>query len=227
MDNVRQPENVLGERDDNGAFAAGLFVLFVCGVCGFAVYRVAAVSICFIFAFKFYFAYLQCDDATLGAACKNRYADYANPYATPMDATMPAALLYGLIVLAYLLFSELLTNPNCFNWLLFAIWAGLILLPSLYFELQVNRFIAHELQVNRFIAQSLAAIRQPEKWSASKKLLWLLHGLVPLGMAAFSFYSAFTYHDHSVMWLKVGFFTLLIGIFIYRYLLLHLGFEAA
>ena len=144
---------------------------------------------------------------------KNRYADYARP----MDATMPAGLLYGLIVLAYLLFSELLTNPNRFNWLLFAIWAGLILLPSLYFELQVNRFIA----------QSLAAIRQPEKWSAGKKLLWLLHGLVPLGMAAFSFYSAFTLHDHSVMWLKVGFFTLLIGIFIYRYLLLHLGFEAA
>ncbi len=144
---------------------------------------------------------------------KNRYADYASP----MDATMPAGLLYGLIVLAYLLFSELLTNPSRFNWLLFAIWAGLILLPSLYFELQVNRFIA----------QSLAAIRQPEKWSAGKKLLWLLHGLVPLGMAAFSFYSAFTLHDHSVMWLKVGFFTLLIGIFIYRYLLLHLGFEAA
>ena len=144
---------------------------------------------------------------------KNRYADYASP----MDATMPAGLLYGLIVLAYLLFSELLTNPNRFNWLLFAIWAGLILLPSLYFELQVNRFIA----------QSLAAIRQPEKWSAVKKLLWLLHGLVPLGMAAFSFYSAFTLHDHSVIWLKVGFFTLLIGIFIYRYLLLHLGFEAA
>jgi len=163
----------------------------------------------------------------LARLAKNRYADYANPYATPMDATMPAALLYGLIVLAYLLFSELLTNPNRFNWLLFAIWAGLILLPSLYFELQVNRFIAHELQVNRFIAQSLAAIRQPEKWSAGKKLLWLLHGLVPLGMAAFSFYSAFTLHDHSVMWLKVGFFTLLIGIFIYRYLLLHLGFEAA
>ena len=154
---------------------------------------------------------------------KNRYADYASP----MDATMPAALLYGLIVLAYLLFSELLTNIERFNWLLFAIWAGLILLPSLYFELQVNRFIAHELQVNRFIAQSLAAIRQSEKWSAGKKLLWLLHGLVPLGMAAFSFYSAFTLHDHSVMWLKVGFFTLLIGIFIYRYLLLHLGFEAA
>ena len=144
---------------------------------------------------------------------KNRYADYASP----MDATMPAGLLYSLIVLAYLLFSELLTNPSRFNWLLFAIWAGLILLPSLYFELQVNRFIA----------QSLAAIRQPEKWSAGKKLLWLLHGLVPLGMAAFSFYSAFTLHDHSVMWLKVGFFTLLIGIFIYRYLLLHLGFEAA
>ena len=163
----------------------------------------------------------------LARLAKNRYADYANPYATPMDATMPAALLYGLIVLAYLLFSELLTNPNRFNWLLFAIWAGLILLPSLYFELQVNRFIAHELQVNRFIAQSLAAIRQPEKWSAGKKLLWLLHGLVPLGMAAFSFYSAFTLHDHSVMWLKVGFFTLLLGIFIYRYLLLHLGFEAA
>ena len=154
---------------------------------------------------------------------KNRYADYASP----MDATMPAGLLYSLIVLAYLLFSELLTNPSRFNWLLFAIWAGLILLPSLYFELQVNRFIAHELQVNRFIAQSLAAIRQPEKWSAGKKLLWLLHGLVPLGMAAFSFYSAFTLHDHSVMWLKVGFFTLLIGIFIYRYLLLYLGFEAA
>lgn len=163
----------------------------------------------------------------LARLAKNRYADYANPYATPMDATMPAALLYGLIVLAYLLFSELLTNPNRFNWLLFAIWAGLILLPSLYFELQVNRFIAHELQVNRFIAQSLAAIRQPEKWSAGKKLLWLLHGLVPLGMAAFSFYSAFTLHDHSVIWLKVGFFTLLLGIFIYRYLLLHLGFEAA
>ena len=144
---------------------------------------------------------------------KNRYADYASP----MDATMPAGLLYGLIVLAYLLFSELLTNPNRFNWLLFAIWAGLILLPSLYFELQVNRFIA----------QSLAAIRQPEKWSAGKKLLWLLHRLVPLGMAAFSFYSAFTLHDHSVIWLKVGFFTLLLGIFIYRYLLLHLGFEAA
>ena len=160
---------------------------------------------------------------SLAWLAKNRYADYASP----MDATMPAGLLYGLIVLAYLLFSELLTNPNRFNWLLFAIWAGLILLPSLYFELQVNRFIAHELQVNRFIAQSLAAIRQPEKWSAGKKLLWLLHGLVPLGMAAFSFYSAFTLHDHSVMWLKVGFFTLLIGIFIYRYLLLHLGFEAA
>lgn len=146
---------------------------------------------------------------------KNRYADYASP----MDATMPAGLLYGLIVLAYLLFSELLTNPNRFNWLLFAIWAGLILLPSLYFELQVNRFIAQ--------MPATAAIRQPEKWSAGKKLLWLLHGLVPLGMAAFSFYSAFTYHDHSVMWLKVGFFTLLLGIFIYRYLLLHLGFEAA
>ena len=160
---------------------------------------------------------------SLAWLAKNRYADYASP----MDATMPAALLYGLIVLAYLLFSELLTNPNRFNWLLFAIWAGLILLPSLYFELQVNRFIAHELQVNRFIAQSLAAIRQPEKWSAGKKLLWLLHGLVPLGMAAFSFYGAFTYHDHSVMWLKVGFFTLLLGIFIYRYLLLHLNFEAA
>ena len=29
------------------------------------------------------------------------------------------------------------------------------------------------------------------------------------------------------MWLKVGFFTLLLGIFIYRYLLLHLNFEAA
>ena len=153
----------------------------------------------------------------LARLAKNRYADYANPYVTPMDATMPAALLYGLIVLAYLLFSELLTNIERFNWLLFAIWAGLILLPSLYFELQVNRFIA----------QSLAAIRQPEKWSAGKKLLWLLHGLVPLGMAAFSFYSAFTLHDHSVMWLKVGFFTLLLGIFIYRYLLLHLGFEAA
>lgn len=163
----------------------------------------------------------------LARLAKNRYADYANPYATPMDATMPAALLYGLIVLAYLLFSELLTNIERFNWLLFAIWAVLILLPSLYFELQVNRFIAHELQVNRFIAQSLAAIRQPEKWSAGKKLLWLLHGLVPLGMAAFSFYSAFTLHDHSVIWLKVGFFTLLLGIFIYRYLLLHLGFEAA
>ena len=146
---------------------------------------------------------------------KNRYADYASP----MDATMPAGLLYGLIVLAYLLFSELLTNPNRFNWLLFAIWAGLILLPSLYFELQVNRLIAQ--------MPATAAIRQPEKWSAGKKLLWLLHGLVPLGMAAFSFYSAFTLHDHSVMWLKVGFFTLLIGIFIYRYLLLHLGFEAA
>ena len=153
----------------------------------------------------------------LARLAKNRYADYANPYATPMDATMPAGLLYGLIVLAYLLFSELLTNPNRFNWLLFAIWAGLILLPSLYFELQVNRFIA----------QALAAIRQPEKWSAGKKLLWLLHGLVPLGMAAFSFYSAFTLHDHSVIWLKVGFFTLLLRIFIYRYLLLHLGFEAA
>ena len=153
----------------------------------------------------------------LARLAKDRYAEYANIYASPMDATMPAGLLYGLIVLAYMLFSELLTNPNRFNWLLFAIWAGLILLPSLYFELQVNRFIA----------QSLAAIRQPEKWSAGKKLLWLLHGLVPLGMAAFSFYSAFTLHDHSVMWLKVGFFTLLIGIFIYRYLLLHLGFEAA
>ena len=163
----------------------------------------------------------------LARLAKDRYAEYANIYASPMDATMPAGLLYGLIVLAYLLFSELLTNPNRFNWLLFAIWAGLILLPSLYFELQVNRFIAHELQVNRFIAQSLAAIRQPEKWSTGKKLLWLLHGLVPLGMAAFSFYSAFTYHDHSVIWLKVGFFTLLLGIFIYRYLLLHLGFEAA
>ena len=151
----------------------------------------------------------------LARLAKNRYADYASP----MDATMPAGLLYGLIVLAYLLFSELLTNPNRFNWLLFAIWAGLILLPSLYFELQVNRFIAQ--------MPATAAIRQPEKWSAGKKLLWLLHGLVPLGMAAFSFYSAFTYHDHSVIWLKVGFFTLLIGIFIYRYLLLHLGFEAA
>ena len=93
------------------------------------------------------------------------------------------------------------------------------MLPSLYFELQVNRLIAQ--------MPATAAIRQPEKWSAGKKLLWLLHGLVPLGMAAFSFYSAFTLHDHSVMWLKVGFFTLLIGIFIYRYLLLHLGFEAA
>ena len=123
---------------------------------------------------------------SLAWLAKNRYADYASP----MDATMPAGLLYGLIVLAYLLFSELLTNPNRFNWLLFAIWAGLILLPSLYFELQVNRFIAHELQVNRFIAQSLAAIRQSEKWSAGKKLLWLLHGLVPLGMAAFSFFIA-------------------------------------
>ena len=153
----------------------------------------------------------------LARLAKDRYAEYANIYASPMDATMPAGLLYGLIVLAYMLFSELLTNPNRFNWLLFAIWAGLILLPSLYFELQVNRFIA----------QSLAAIRQPEKWSAGKKLLWLLHGLVPLGMAAFSFYSAFTLHDHSVIWLKVGFFTLLLGIFIYRYLLLHLGFEAA
>ena len=153
----------------------------------------------------------------LARLAKDRYAEYANIYASPMDATMPAGLLYGLIVLAYMLFSELLANPNRFNWLLFAIWAGLILLPSLYFELQVNRFIA----------QSLAAIRQPEKWSAGKKLLWLLHGLVPLGMAAFSFYSAFTLHDHSVMWLKVGFFTLLLGIFIYRYLLLHLGFEAA
>ena len=160
---------------------------------------------------------------SLARLAKNRYADYASP----MDATMPAGLLYGLIVLAYMLFSELLANLSRFNWLLFAIWAGLILLPSLYFELQVNRFIAHELQVNRFIAQSLAAIRQSEKWSAGKKLLWLLHGLVPLGMAAFSFYSAFTLHDHSVMWLKVGFFTLLIGIFIYRYLLLHLNFEAA
>ena len=153
----------------------------------------------------------------LARLAKDRYAEYANIYATPMDATTPAALLYGLIVLAYMLFSELLANLSRFNWLLFAIWAGLILLPSLYFELQVNRFIA----------QSLAAIRQPEKWSAGKKLLWLLHGLVPLGMAAFSFYSAFTLHDHSVMWLKVGFFTLLIGIFIYRYLLLHLNFEAA
>jgi len=153
----------------------------------------------------------------LARLAKDRYAEYANIYASPMDATMPAGLLYGFIVLAYLLFSELLTNIERFNWLLFAIWAGLILLPSLYFELQVNRFIA----------QSLAAIRQPEKWSAGKKLLWLLHGLVPLGMAAFSFYSAFTLHDHSVIWLKVGFFTLLIGIFIYRYLLLHLGFEAA
>ena len=163
----------------------------------------------------------------LARLAKDRYAEYANIYATPMDATTPAALLYGLIVLAYLLFSELLTNPSRYNWLLFAIWAGLILLPSLYFELQVNRFIAHELQVNRFIAQSLAAIRHPEKWSAGKKLLWLLHGLVPFGMAAFSFYSAFTLHDHSVMWLKVGFFTLLIGIFIYRYWRLRLGFEAA
>ena len=153
----------------------------------------------------------------LARLAKDRYAEYANIYASPMDATMPAGLLYGLIVLAYMLFSELLANPNRFNWLLFAIWAGLILLPSLYFELQVNRFIA----------QMPAAIRHPEKWSAGKKLLWLLHGLVPLGMAAFSFYSAFTLHDHSVMWLKVGFFTLLIGIFIYRYLLLHLGFEAA
>ena len=153
----------------------------------------------------------------LARLAKDRYAEYANIYASPMDATMPAGLLYGFIVLAYLLFSELLTNIERFNWLLFAIWAGLILLPSLYFELQVNRFIA----------QSLAAIRQPEKWSAGKKLLWLLHGLVPLGMAAFSFYSAFTLHDHSVIWLKVGFFTLLLGIFIYRYLLLHLGFEAA
>ena len=153
----------------------------------------------------------------LARLAKDRYAEYADIYATPMDATTPAALLYGLIVLAYMLFSELLANPSRFNWLLFAIWAGLILLPSLYFELQVNRFIA----------QMPAAIRQPEKWSAGKKLLWLLHGLVPLGMAAFSFYSAFTLHDHSVMWLKVGFFTLLIGIFIYRYLLLHLGFEAA
>lgn len=155
----------------------------------------------------------------LARLAKDRYAEYANIYASPMDATMPAGLLYGLIVLAYLLFSELLTNPNRFNWLLFAIWAGLILLPSLYFELQVNRLIAQ--------MPATAAIRQPEKWSAGKKLLWLLHGLVPLGMAAFSFYSAFTLHDHSVMWLKVGFFTLLIGIFIYRYLLLHLGFEAA
>ena len=153
----------------------------------------------------------------LARLAKDRYAEYANIYATPMDATTPAALLYGLIVLAYMLFSELLANLSRFNWLLFAIWAGLILLPSLYFELQVNRFIA----------QMPAAIRHPEKWSAGKKLLWLLHGLVPLGMAAFSFYSAFTLHDHSVMWLKVGFFTLLIGIFIYRYLLLHLGFEAA
>ncbi len=57
----------------------------------------------------------------LARLAKNRYADYANPYATPMDATTPAALLYGLIVLAYLLFSELLTNPSRFNWLLFAI----------------------------------------------------------------------------------------------------------
>nr|WP_314486627.1 hypothetical protein [uncultured Kingella sp.] len=70
MDNVRQPENVLGERDDNGAIAADLFVLFVCGVCGFAVYRVVAVSICFIFAFKFYFADLQCGHEKLGVACK-------------------------------------------------------------------------------------------------------------------------------------------------------------
>ena len=165
------------------------------------------------------FILLTCNAAMkrLARLAKDRYAEYANIYATPMDATTPAALLYGLIVLAYLLFSELLTNIERFNWLLFAIWAGLILLLNLYFELQVNRFIA----------QSLAAIRQPEKWSAGKKLLWLLHGLVPLGMAAFSFYSAFTLHDHSVMWLNVGFFTLLIGIFIYRYLLLHLGFEAA
>ena len=153
----------------------------------------------------------------LARLAKDRYAEYANIYATPMDATTPAALLYGLIVLAYMLFSELLANLSRFNWLLFAIWAGLILLPSLYFELQVNRFIA----------QMPAAIRHPEKWSAGKKLLWLLHGLVPLGMAAFSFYSAFTLHDHSVMWLKVGFFTLLIGIFIYRYWRLRLGFEAA
>ena len=153
----------------------------------------------------------------LARLAKDRYAEYANIYATPMDATTPAALLYGLIVLAYMLFSELLANLSRFNGLLFAIWAGLILLPSLYFELQVNRFIA----------QMPAAIRHPEKWSAGKKLLWLLHGLVPLGMAAFSFYSAFTLHDHSVMWLKVGFFTLLIGIFIYRYWRLRLGFEAA
>lgn len=153
----------------------------------------------------------------LARLAKDRYAEYANIYATPMDATTPAALLYGLIVLAYMLFSELLANLSRFNWLLFAIWAGLILLPSLYFELQVNRFIA----------QMPAAIRHPEKWSAGKKLLWLLHGLVPFGMAAFSFYSAFTLHDHSVMWLKVGFFTLLIGIFIYRYWRLRLGFEAA
>ena len=113
----------------------------------------------------------------LARLAKDRYAEYANIYATPMDATTPAALLYGLIVLAYMLFSELLANPSRFNWLLFAIWAGLILLPSLYFELQVNRFIA----------QMPAAIRQPEKWSAGKKLLWLLHGLVPLGMRRFLF----------------------------------------
>ena len=65
----------------------------------------------------------------LARLAKNRYADNANQYATPMDATMPAGLLYGLIVLAYLLFSELLTNPNRFNWLLFAIWANFAAQP--------------------------------------------------------------------------------------------------
>ena len=161
------------------------------------------------------FTLLACYGAMkhLARCAKDRYAYYDSS----MAADTPTALLYGLIVLSYLLFSELLVYTERFNGWLFTIWVVLILLPSLYFEQQANFFIA----------QSPAVIRQPEKWSASKKLFWLLQWLAILGTAAFSFYIAFTRHTGSIWWIKVGFFTLLIGIFMYRYWRLCLGFEAA
>ena len=128
-----------------------------------------------------------------------------------LRANVPAVPFYLFAAISCLLFTE--SNDNGFNWLLFTSGVTLITLPNLYFARQFNRLVA----------QLPKATRQPEKWSAGRKLFWLITGLVPLGISILFFYAAFTRDNQIVQSINFGLLTLLISILMYRHLLLHWG----
>ena len=128
-----------------------------------------------------------------------------------LRTNVPATPFYLFAAMGCLLFLE--SNDKGFNWLLFTIGLLSITLPNLYFARQFNHLVA----------QLPKATRQPEKWSAGRKLFWLITGLVPLGISILSFYAAFTRDNQMVQSMNFGLLTLLISILMYRHLLRHWG----